>query len=106
MYIILQDYDNGEVYEENFSFTNQVVVDDGKVLTFATIGEVKDYIHNQYTQYKKSEQAEAEIIRDDDSAFSYSDGYDEITGYKWVDLNNPVIPVTASDLTADFWCNR
>jgi len=78
--------------------------DEDKVLTFTTMDEVKDYIHNQYAQYKKYEQAEAQIIRDDDSAFLYSNGYDEITGYKWIDLNNPVIPV--SDLIADFLRNR
>lgn len=108
MYILLQDYDNGGVYGEHYWFINQVVTndDEGKVLTFTTMDEVKDYIHNQYAQYKKYKQTEAQIIRDDDSAFSYSDGYDEITGYKWIDLNNPVIPETASDLIADFLRNR
>lgn len=107
MYIILKDYDNGEMYEENYSFVNQVVTvangDSGRVLTFATIDEVRAYVQARYEHERTSD---TQIVRNDDSAFSYSDGYDEITGYKWVDLNNPVIPVTASNLIADFWDNR
>lgn len=105
MFIILRDHDNGEEYEEHYWFTNQVVTndDEDKVLTFATIDEVKDYV---YAQYKSEQTRNSEIVRDDNSAFSYTNGYYAITGYKWIDLNNPVIPATASDLIADFWRNR
>lgn len=105
MFIILKDYDNGEVYEEHYWFTNQVVTndDENRVLTFATLAEIKAYVHAQY-QCDPERTEESEIVRDDDSTFSYTNGYDAITGYKWVDLNNPVIPV--SDLIADFYRNH
>lgn len=107
MYIILKDHDNGEAYEENYCFVNQIVAvadedgDKGRVLTFPTIEEVKAYVHAQYDIEKTRD---SKIIRDDDFVFSYTDGYDAITGYKWIDLSNPVIHT--EDLIADFWRNR
>ena len=105
MFIILKDHDNGEAYEEHYWFVNQIVTndDENRVLTFATLAEVKAYVHAQY-QCDPERTEESEIVRDDDFVFSYTDGYDAITGYKWVDLSNPIIHT--EDLIADFWRNR
>ena len=88
MFILLQNYDNGEIYESHYSFVNQVVIKDDRVLTFATMDEARTYV---YAKYESERRIDSVVIRDDERYFSYSDGYDAVTGYKWVDLDNPII---------------
>lgn len=89
MFIMILNYDNGQIYEEACQIVGQIVSERGKIMTFETAETAREYALIKFNEDSRDNRNDDyTILIDKDNTLAYQSVYGDSTMYRWVNLND------------------